>query len=67
MITYSSNMRTALFFVLGVFSLSAQSSQPAWVARSNQNAELLLDVMARYSPEEAGRFGVLGLDASVNT
>jgi Bacterial protein of unknown function (DUF885) len=66
-IAYSSNMRVALLCILATFSLRAQSSQPAWVARSNQNAELLLDVMARYSPEEAGRFGILGLDEKIST
>src|SRR3954462_15958338 len=60
-------MRTALLFLFAAFSVSSQSSQPAWVARSNQNTELLLNVMARYSPEDAGEFGVSGLDEKIST
>jgi hypothetical protein len=39
---------------------------PAWVARSNQNAQLLLDIDARYSPEGAGASGASGLDDRVS-
>jgi hypothetical protein len=38
---------------------------PAWVAKSNQNAQLLIDISARYSPEGAGASGVTGLDAQI--
>ena len=47
----------------------ATSSAPAkpapWIQRSNENAQLLLDVMAKFAPEAAGRFGVSGLDEQV--
>ena len=42
-----------------------RSGQPAWVARSNENAQLLLRVRAKYSPEDAGRNGVAGLEEAV--
>src|SRR5215216_5692055 len=46
-----------------VFSLTALlADSPAWVAKSNQNAQVMLEIMARYSPESAGRYGVKGLD-----
>lgn len=46
-------------------SNSAGRSAPAWIARSNQNAKLLLEVVARYSPESASDFGLEGYDDKV--
>ncbi|MGB7924968.1 MAG: DUF885 domain-containing protein [Pyrinomonadaceae bacterium] len=37
----------------------------AWVARSNRNAQVLLEVMARFDPEGAGQLGVEGHDEQV--
>jgi hypothetical protein len=37
----------------------------AWVARSNQNARILIDIDAKYSPEGASYQGVRGLDEQV--
>ena len=44
---------------------SEGSPTPAWIARSNQNAKLLLEVVARYSPEAASDFGLEGYDDQV--
>jgi hypothetical protein len=41
---------------------AAAPTQPAWIDRSNQNAQLLLDVTARFSPESATDIGVTGYD-----
>jgi hypothetical protein len=50
----------------GALSLQDRAAAPqAWVARSNQHARILLDVMARLSPENAGRTGVEGLDTAI--
>jgi hypothetical protein len=55
----------------GQHPLAAQAPPPAaaapkeWVARSNANAKILLDVVARLSPESAGRMGVDGLDEAI--
>ncbi len=38
---------------------------PAWVERSDENTQVLLEVMARLSPEGAGRLGIPGLDESI--
>jgi len=48
-------------------STSAARSQDSndWVARSNQNAQLVLEVMASLSPESAGSLGVDGLDEEI--
>ncbi len=44
----------------------AQNQKPAWVTKSNENAKLLLDIYARYSPEGAGSLGVQGLDDKIS-
>ncbi len=41
---------------------AAPKAPPAWVAESNQNAQILLKTMADFAPEQAGQFGVDGLD-----
>jgi uncharacterized protein DUF885 len=38
---------------------------PTWVARSNEDSQLLLDVFGRLAPEQAGAMGVDGLDKDV--
>lgn len=41
------------------------AAAPAWVERSDENTQVLLEVMARLSPEGAGRLGIPGLDESI--
>ncbi len=41
------------------------ASNAAALERSNENAKVLLEVMARFSPEGAGRQGVPGLDEEI--
>lgn len=43
----------------------AASTPPAWVARSNENAKVLLEVLIRFSPEAASLFGAEGHDEEV--
>ena len=38
----------------------------AWIAASNKNAQILLDVMAKFAPEGAGQSGVSGLDQEIS-
>jgi hypothetical protein len=40
---------------------------PGWVEKSNRNAQLLIDIEARYEPESAGRSGAPGLDERIST
>jgi uncharacterized protein (DUF885 family) len=35
---------------------------PAWVAESNQNAQIILKTLAEFSPEQGGQLGIDGLD-----
>jgi uncharacterized protein (DUF885 family) len=49
-----------------LFAVALQrAAPPAWVAKSNAHAKILLDVTARLSPEGAGRMGVDGLDTAI--
>lgn len=45
-------------------ALSAQTS--GWVAQSNRNAQLLIDLDAKYNPEGAASSGVQGLDDQIS-
>jgi hypothetical protein len=63
-------MRLSLLFLslLAVFGLAHHAlgqTPPAWVAKSNQNAQLLLTLTAKYSPEGAASMGVNGLDEQI--
>jgi len=51
----------ALVAVSAPASLFAQD----WVEESNRNAQVLLEVMARFNPEFAGQMGVEGVDENV--
>ena len=58
-------MRRVLWpFILFVSVAGAQTAPP-WVARSNQYARLLLDVDARYSPEDAAAEGLSEYDERI--
>ncbi|HEV7517173.1 MAG TPA: DUF885 domain-containing protein [Thermoanaerobaculia bacterium] len=46
-------------------ALAAPAAPKAWVAKSDQNAQVLLDVIARQSPEGAGQLGISGLDEQI--
>ena len=46
---------------------AAGASSPSWLERSNENAWLLLKTQARFGPENAGLFGVEGLDETVSS
>ena len=54
-------MRTTILVTLLIFPALAQSP-PAWVERSNRNAQLLIAINAKYSPESAAEDGVPGID-----
>jgi hypothetical protein len=42
------------------------AAPPAWVAKSDQNTQLLLDHLARVAPEGAGELGISGLDERIS-
>ena len=60
------------FRALGLCLLSAlcaaavaQAAEAPWVARSNDSAKVLLQVLAKYSPESASQIGVDGFDEAI--
>src|SRR4029079_4044506 len=49
----------------GLADAADSAARPAWVEKSDANARVLLDVMARFTPERAGGFGVAGVDRQI--
>ena len=45
---------------------TAQTDQKDWIKRSDEYAQILLKIQAKYAPEFAGRQGVPGLDEEVS-
>ena len=43
----------------------AQGAEAGWVSRSNENTKVLLQVLAKYSPESASQIGVDGYDTAI--
>ena len=46
-------------------ALAWGADTPGWVSKSNQNAQVLLNITARYYPESAGQYGMSGLDDKI--
>ena len=44
----------------------SNAAQQEWVKKSNEHAKVLLETMAKFSPESAGSTGVDGLDEQVS-
>lgn len=58
-------MRLLFLLVLLIAASAWAQKPPAWVEKSNQNAQLLIAIMARYAPEDAGQLGVPGVDEQI--
>ncbi len=54
--------------LIAIFSIAICSPVQAktWVEESNEHAQVVLDVLAKLSPEGAGQLGVDGLDAEIS-
>jgi hypothetical protein len=48
------------------FALPAAAAEEDWVAKSNENAQVVLEVLAKFSPEGAASIGVEGLDEEIS-
>ena len=57
--------RVLAVVVLAALPLSAFADDTNWVEKSNQNAQVVLDILAKFNPEAAGGIGVDGLDEEV--
>ncbi len=44
---------------------AAAPARPAWVAKSDAHAKVLIDVLSSFAPESASQFGVEGLDSAI--
>jgi hypothetical protein len=51
--------------IVALAAPAAFAAQPSWIEESNRNAQILLDVMARYNAESAATFGVEGHDSEI--
>lgn len=59
-------VRTVLAGLLAAaLAVPAFAAEPAWVTKSNDNAKVLLNVLAKYSPESASNLGVNGYDEQI--
>ncbi|HEY6141678.1 MAG TPA: DUF885 domain-containing protein [Thermoanaerobaculia bacterium] len=55
----------AALLLAAALPAASQTKPPEWVARSNEDAKILLNVLVRFGPEGASRLGVEGHDAEV--
>jgi len=58
-------MLRAAVLIVALVAPAAFAAQPGWIEESNRNAQILLDVMARYNAESAATFGVEGHDSEI--
>lgn len=52
----------AVTFMIG----TAAGEEPDWVGKSNEHAQIVLEVMSKFSPEGAGSLGIDGLDEQIS-
>ena len=57
--------RQAVITAPPALAAAKPTASPAWVTRSNQLAQILLDAQGPFQPEETGFFGVPGYDDKV--
>lgn len=60
------NRITFSFIALFLLADSGLASAATWVEKSDAHAQVVLDVLAKLSPEGAGRLGVDGLDEEIS-
>ncbi len=66
----SKSLMLAVGIALSGTALGASATAPqtpAWVTESNQDAQIVLKTFADFAPEQAGQFGVDGLDAEATS
>ena len=62
---YRRALGLAALLMLAWTTAATAATPPSWVARSDENAQVLIETMARFSPEGAGELGVPGLDEEI--
>ena len=63
--TYKQGRAWLAALIVGALALPAGAAEPAWVTKSNASSKLLLNVLAKYSPEGASGLGVDGYDEQI--
>lgn len=58
-------MRKIMVLMCGMLFSFSGFADADWISKSNAHAQVLINVMAKYSPEQAGRLGVDGLDEEI--
>ena len=58
-------MFRAAVLIVALIAPAAFGAQPSWIEESNRDAQILLDVMARYNAETAASLGVEGHDSEI--
>ncbi len=58
-------LRVLVLLVPLLLAGTAWAAETPWVARSNENAKILLQVLARFNPETASNLGVDGYDEAI--
>ncbi|HSK79417.1 MAG TPA: DUF885 domain-containing protein [Thermoanaerobaculia bacterium] len=58
-------LAAAALLLAALPAAAAPAPTPAWVERSDENAQVLLEVLARFGPEGAGQLGIPGLDEQI--
>ena len=59
------SLAAAALVLAALPAAAAPAPTPAWVQRSDENAQVLLEVLARFGPEGAGQLGIPGLDEQI--
>jgi uncharacterized protein (DUF885 family) len=65
-VTNMKKLSTITALTLLTIAGALQAADQTWVTRSNANSQLLLQVMAKYSPESASQLGVDGYDEAIS-
>jgi uncharacterized protein DUF885 len=60
-----SKFKSILFIIILFQSISFAQETPQWIAESNKHTQLLLDIMAKFNPESAARYGIDGIDEQI--
>ncbi|MDQ1921113.1 hypothetical protein [Massilia pseudoviolaceinigra] len=63
--TTTRTIRAAVALAMLSLCAAVSAAEPAWVTKSNANAKLVLNVMAKYAPESASGLGVDGYDEQI--
>jgi len=49
----------------GVLAVPSLATEDSWVGKSNENAQIVLEMFAQFNPENAASFGVDGIDEEI--